>query len=51
MKKQTDDLRAGVAFEPRCVYDVLPVMKTTLSEKVSGFVRLAEKPGFAARHV
>jgi hypothetical protein len=35
MKKQTEDLRAGVAFEPRCVYDVLPVMKTTLSEKVS----------------
>lgn len=33
LKKQTDDLRAGAAFEPTCVYDVLPVMKTSLSEK------------------
>lgn len=32
-KKQSDDLRAGTSFEPRCVYDVLPVMKTSLSEK------------------
>lgn len=33
IKKQTEDLRAGTAFEPRFVYDVLPVLKTTLSEK------------------
>ena len=35
MKKQSDDLREGTPFEPRCVYDVLPVLKTSLSEKVS----------------
>lgn len=33
IKKQTEDIRAGTAFEPRFVYDVLPVLKTTLSEK------------------
>ena len=35
LKKQSEDLRAGSAFEPKNVYDVLPVMKTSLSEKVS----------------
>jgi len=33
LKKQTDDLRGGEAFEPKCVYEMLPAMKTTLSEK------------------
>jgi len=33
LDKQSDDLRAGTAFEPKCVYDVLLVLKTTLSEK------------------
>jgi len=33
LRKQSEDLRAGAPFEPRCVYDVLPVMKSALSEK------------------
>lgn len=33
LKKQTEDIRAGTPFEPNCVFDVLPAMKTTLSEK------------------
>ena len=35
LKKQSEDIRSGSAFEPKNVYDVLPVMKTSLSEKVS----------------
>ena len=35
LKKQSEDLKAGSPFEPKNVYDVLPVMKTSLSEKVS----------------
>ena len=29
-----DDLRLGISFEPKKVYDILSVLKSTLSETV-----------------
>ena len=50
-KGLADDLKLGTPFEPKKVYDILAVLKSTLSEKVSVkrqvvWCRIQENPGF-----
>ncbi|XP_065675118.1 ubiquitin carboxyl-terminal hydrolase 10-B-like [Hydra vulgaris] len=33
LKKQSEDIKTGASFEPRCIYNVLTTMKASLSEK------------------